>query len=112
MYPHERSLVKRMEGTPFVLLGINSDPKEHIKKRAPEEMITWPYFWDGGDTKGPIATRWNVHSWPTTYVIDAKGVIRHKDVREESMDKAVDGLMKEMGVSVPPATKPADAKEE
>ena len=25
MYPHERSLVKRLEGKPFVLLGINSD---------------------------------------------------------------------------------------
>ena len=25
MYPHERSLVKKMEGKPFVLLGVNSD---------------------------------------------------------------------------------------
>jgi hypothetical protein len=25
MYPHERSLVNRLAGKPFVLLGINSD---------------------------------------------------------------------------------------
>jgi len=30
-------------------------------------------------------------------VIDAKGVIRYKNVREEEMDKAVDTLLKEMG---------------
>ena len=25
MYPHERSLVKRLEGKPFALIGVNSD---------------------------------------------------------------------------------------
>jgi hypothetical protein len=25
MYPHERSLVQRLEGKPFALLGINTD---------------------------------------------------------------------------------------
>jgi|SRR3954462_13959575 peroxiredoxin len=97
MYPHERSLVQRMEKQPFVLLGINSDPKPKILEAMKREKITWPFFWDGGNTSGPIAKAWNVHSWPTTYVIDAKGVIRYKNVREEEMDKAVDTLLKEMG---------------
>ena len=96
MYPHERSLVKRLENKPFALLGINSDPKERLKKVIETEKITWPSFWDGGDTSGPIASKWNVHSWPTTYVLDAKGVIRFKDVREEEMDKAVDSLLAEL----------------
>ena len=30
MYPHERSLVERLKDKPFVLLGINSDPKKNI----------------------------------------------------------------------------------
>jgi hypothetical protein len=37
-----------------------------------------------------------VHGWPTIYVLDAKGVIRHKGVRGEAMDKAVDGLLAEL----------------
>jgi len=86
-----------MEKSPFVLLGINSDPKPKILEAMKREQITWPFFWDGGTTGGPIAKAWNVHSWPTTYVIDAKGVIRYKNVREEEMDKAVDTLLKEMG---------------
>ena len=97
MYPHERSLVKRLEGKPFALLGINSDEsKKALKKIMAKEKITWRSWWDGGNTDGPIATRWNVSGWPTTYVLDAKGVIRYKNVREKELDKAVDTLLKEM----------------
>ena len=108
MYPHERSLVKRMEKMPFVLLGVNSDPKKDIQAAMTREKITWPFFWDGGNTSGPIATKWNVSGWPTIYVLDSKGVIRYRDVRGEEMDKAVDTLLKEMGVAVEPTTKPSE----
>jgi len=96
MYPHERSLVKRLEGKPFALLGINSDPKDRVRDVMKKENITWRSWWDGGDTRGPIAKAWNVKGWPTTYVLDAKGVIRYKHVRDKQMDAAVDALLKEM----------------
>ena len=96
MYPHERSLVKRLEGKPFALLGINSDPKKQLKQALKKENITWRSWWDGGDTDGPIATKWNIRGWPTIYVLDHKGVIRYRNVREEAMDKAVDALLREM----------------
>ena len=67
--------------------------KEVLKK----EKITWRSWWDGGGTSGPIASKWNVHSWPTIYVLDGKGVIRYKGVRGEAMDKAVETLLAEMG---------------
>ena len=35
----------------------------------------------------------NVRGWPTIYVLDHKGVIRFKNVREKEMDKAVDQLL-------------------
>jgi hypothetical protein len=101
MYPHERSLVKRLEGKPFALVGINSDrDKQKLSERMKAENITWPSWWNGGSTQGPISTAWNVHSWPTIYVLDDKGVIRYKDVRGEAMDKAVNTLLKEMGIDV------------
>jgi len=93
-----------MQGKPFALVGVNSDSdKDKLKKRLEEEHITWPFFWDK-DTSGPISSQWNVHSWPTVYVIDSKGVIRHKDLRGQQLDEAVDALLKEMGVTVTPAT--------
>ena len=97
MYPHERSLVKKLENEPFVLVGMNSEESpEKFKAAAGREQITWPCFFDGGGTDGPIATKWGVRSWPTTFVIDAEGIIRYRDVRGEQMDQAVDALLKEM----------------
>jgi len=96
MYPHERSLVKRLEGKPFALIGVNSDDdRNELKSVIAAEKITWRSFWDGDD--GPIAKAWNIQGWPTIYVLDHKGVIRYKGVRGEAMDKAVDTLLGEMG---------------
>jgi hypothetical protein len=100
MYPHERSLVKDMEGKPFALLGINSDTdKEKLKKAMEEEHITWRSWWNGPEgTDGPISTKWNVSGWPTLYILDHKGVIRHKYLGspgDKVLDQAIAKLVKE-----------------
>jgi hypothetical protein len=77
-------------------LGINSDgDREKLKEVVKKEGITWRSWWDK-NTDGPIAKKWNVSGWPTIYVLDAKGVIRFKDVRDKQLDEAVDALLKEM----------------
>ena len=98
MYPHERSLVKRLESQPFALIGVNSDTdKEKLKPRLEKEQITWRSFWNGPKgTDGPISRAWNVRGWPTIYVLDHKGMIRFKGVRGKQMDEAVDQLLKEL----------------
>jgi hypothetical protein len=103
MYPHERSLVKRFKDNAFALVGVNSDPKEKVLAAMESENITWPSFWDGGSTGGPIASRWNVRAWPTIYVLDGKGTIRYKNVRGKAMDEAIETLLTEMGEEFPPA---------
>jgi hypothetical protein len=98
MYPHERSLVKRLEGKPFALLGVNSDPdKEKLKPRLQEEKITWRSFWNGPDgTQGSIAKAWNVRGWPTLYYLDHKGIIRAKNLhQEQQIDKLLNELIAE-----------------
>jgi len=105
MYPHERSLVKKLEIKPFALLGINSDPKERLREVLKKENMTWRSWWDGGDTNGPIARAWNVSSWPTVYVLDHKGVIRFKNVRGEEMDKAVEQLLEDLEKEKPEQAK-------
>jgi len=64
-----------------------------------EQGITWRHAIDG-TTSGPIATKWNVHAWPTLYILDAKGVIRFKggDARGKNMETNVEKLLAEMGV--------------
>jgi hypothetical protein len=97
MYPHERSLVNRLRGMPFALLGINSDKNlDELHAVMHKEQISWPSWWDEGSTQGPIATLYGVRGWPTIYVLDHRGVIRYKDVRGEDMDRAVDTLLQEL----------------
>jgi len=98
MYPHERSLVKRLADEPFALIGVNSDTDlAELKPRLVEENITWRSFWNGPEgTNGPISTEWNVQSWPTLYVLDHEGRIRFRDVRGEALDAAIDELLAEM----------------
>ena len=97
MYAHERSLVEKYADKPFEIVGINSDrDRDKLKERMAEEEITWPSFFDGGGTGGPIASAWNVSGWPTIYVLDAEGRIRFKDVRGEAMDAALEELMGEL----------------
>lgn len=96
MYPHERSLVERLKDEPFALVGVNSDPAEDYRAAIERENITWPSFWDGGDTSGPIATKWGVRGWPTIYILDHEGIIRDKNKRGEAMDEVVDKLLAEM----------------
>lgn len=98
MFPHERSLVKRMESKPFALIGVNSDrDKDLIKKQNDKEGITWRSFWCGSEgTSGAIPTEWNVRGWPTLYYIDHKGVIRAKNLRDEKkIDEFLDKLVEE-----------------
>ncbi len=98
MYPHERSLVKNLAGKPFALVGVNSDPDlEKLKPVLKDENISWRSFTNGPKgTSGPISTTWNVHGWPTLYIIDHKGVIRHKYVGSPGdtvLDKAIEKLV-------------------
>ena len=100
MYPHERSLANQLNDKPFVILGVNSDPKDRYRSAIEKENITWRSWHDGGRTGGPIASQWDVSGWPTTYVIDAEGVIRYKNVRGDKLDAAITELLAEIDVEV------------
>jgi thiol-disulfide isomerase/thioredoxin len=78
--PHERALVKRMEGRPFVLLGVNTDDAPAAAAEVERQQGIAARSWrDGGEVYGGrIAHRWNVKALPTTYILDHRGIIRYK----------------------------------
>lgn len=76
MYPHERTLVQRHKNSPFALLGVNSDSKQRLQSVINQKKVTGTTCSDG--ESGPIATRWRVESFPTIYIIDHKGIVRHR----------------------------------
>jgi hypothetical protein len=104
MFPHERSLVAKMKDEPFALIGVNSDKDfEKLKqKEYKDEKITWRSFSCGEQgTSGAIPTDWGVRGWPTIFLIDATGKLRHKwlgNPGEETLDKAIEALVAEAKV--------------
>ena len=97
MYGHERSLVQRYQGLPFALLGVNTDRDvETLKQVQEQEQMTWRSWFDG--PAGPITRQWGVDSFPTLFLIDAKGMVRSSFAEPpaaEELDGAIEALLKE-----------------
>lgn len=91
-----------MSGKPFALIGVNSDgDREEAAASLKDKNVTWRSFWNGEDgVMGPISIKWSVYSWPSIYLIDAKGIIRYKNVRGDELDEAITKLMAEAGHEV------------
>ncbi len=83
------------------MLGVNVNgyDAKQLKLAMDKEKLTWRSFADPGALgQGAIAARWNVSGTPTLYVIDHKGVIRHKWVGspgEKAIDAALEKLLKD-----------------
>ena len=94
MLPHLKSLVQRLDGKPFAIIGVNSDGEAaDLKPKFAAKGLTWRQAIDG-DPFGPWASKWNVSGWPMMYVIDAQGVIRSRGHLEpEKLSQTVDALL-------------------
>ncbi len=97
MIPDEVKMVEKLRDKPFALIGINSDDEDRavLKKMFIENSITWRNVMEGS-TDGVITEKWNVHSWPTIYVLDASGTIRYKDITGKALRRAVEELLYEI----------------
>lgn len=93
MYPHERSLVTKYKDRPFVILGVNGDDPARLKAICEKNELTWR-SWASG-TKGPIVQQYKVRSWPTIFVLDKDGIIRYKNVRGDTLENAIESLVKQ-----------------
>lgn len=95
MIPHERDMVKKFKGKPFVLISISADAKKStLKEFLAKERMPWTHWWNGGS--GGILKDWNVQFFPTIYVVDGKGVIRYKNIRGRELEDAVEKLLAEV----------------
>jgi thiol-disulfide isomerase/thioredoxin len=95
MIPHEREMVARLKDKPFALISISFDEKkETLRAFVAKENMPWTHWWNGEMDGGPMEN-WAVNQFPTIYVLDANGVIRHKDLRGDELEKAVNALLAE-----------------
>ena len=97
MYAHERSLVERYQEKPFALLGVNTDPLADVKNIYEKNKISWR-SWVQGSTEGPVPIKWDIQTWPTIFLIDHRGIIRHRlgVVSPHQLDALIEELMSEV----------------
>jgi hypothetical protein len=101
--------VANLKDKPFALIGVHigGTNTKQLREVIDKEKLTWRSFCDAGNAgAGPIATKWNLSATPTFYLIDHKGVIRHKwtgPPGEKIIDAAIEMLIR---------SAEADAKEE
>ena len=88
-----------MKDQPFALIGVNVNGFEtkNLKERMDKEKMNWRSF----AHQEAINAQWNP-STPGYYVLDPKGVIRHKWVGapgEKAIDAALEKLINEAEVN-------------
>ena len=86
-----------MSDKPFAMIGVNILPhtSQELKDQMDAHKLNWRNFADDGS----IAKRWNSPGTPTFYVIDRKGVIRHKWIGhpgEKTLDSALEKLIRKV----------------
>jgi thiol-disulfide isomerase/thioredoxin len=100
MIPHQRNLVDKLKGKPCVLVSVSIDEKrESLEEFLKNEAMPWTHWWAGN--KSGIGVDWNISYVPAIYVLDARGVIRHRDhsgeFPAERLEAAVNALLTEIG---------------
>ena len=78
------------------MVGVNGDETaDEGRSVAAKNKINWRSVWDGGSRPRPPDQDRGVQGWPTSYLVDAKGVIRESNLRGDDLDKAVEALLAE-----------------
>ncbi|MCS6865767.1 MAG: TlpA disulfide reductase family protein [Gemmataceae bacterium] len=95
MIPHERELVKKLKDKPFVLISVSADDKkETLEKFLEKEEMPWVHWWNDGP-RSEVLTKYRVRAFPTLYIIDHNGIIKHKWIGNPGNDK-IDAAIEEL----------------
>jgi thiol-disulfide isomerase/thioredoxin len=94
MIPHQREMAERFYDKPFALVSVSCDTeRETLEDFLKTNAMPWNHWWVGGDSE--LKKSLNIGLFPTIIVLDAKGVIRFKNIKNEELEEAVEELIQE-----------------
>lgn len=88
-------LVKNLADKPFALIGVHLNHDGEDTRKVKEVMVKAELRWRSFVDKGEIAAKWKPGGTPAFYIIDPKGVIRHKWAGAPGA-KAIDGALEKL----------------
>ena len=81
MHPVQKQIISKFPEDAVVVVEINSDALDSLEKvrtKIAADELEWIVVTDG--SQGPVSEQWRVTTWPTYFVLDATGRIRHRAV--------------------------------
>jgi|GEM_PF-288349 len=98
MIPHHVELTERLQDKPFAILSVSCDrDQETLETFLEENNMPWDHWWVAPESEFKKAL--NIASFPSIFVLDAQGVIRHKNIKDEQLEVAVEALLAEVEAS-------------
>lgn len=79
MHPVQKEILAKFPPESVVVVELNSDPLDKlapVRSKIEAERLNWIVVTDGSN--GPAAEQWRISAWPTYFVLDASGRIRHR----------------------------------
>lgn len=84
--PHMKSIARKFQGQPFVVLSVSLDKSEdEWKDFITKNEMTWLHYRDGG-FEGRISKLFGVEAIPHTVTIDADGVLQDEQIGDNSIE--------------------------
>jgi thiol-disulfide isomerase/thioredoxin len=95
MIPHTNKLMTEMKGRPFTSISVSADEtKEVVIAFRKKTEYLGEHWWM--DYYSELRDVWNVRAWPTIYVIDHEGVIRHSQVGFDAKSDKIAEIVREL----------------
>lgn len=92
--PAMKKIYEANKDKDFVMLGISADrQREELEQFIKERQMPWKQVFEPETDKGTARFAYGVMKFPTTVLIDRKGIIRSVDARGEELAEAVSKVM-------------------
>jgi len=78
----------------FEIIGISLDKdRSRLENFIQSNDMPWPQYFDGKGWKNEIAVRFDIHSIPSTFLLDREGIVRYVNLRGSALKDAVEDLL-------------------
>jgi peroxiredoxin len=93
--PNVKNTYNKYHDHGFEIIGISLDrDRSRLENFIQSNDMPWPQYFDGKGWKNEIAVRFDIHSIPSTFLLDMDGNVRYANLRGSALKDAVEDLLR------------------